>query len=700
MMPPTERILSALSDRNCDPKRNGKGWSARCPAHEDRRPSLSVSEGDDGRALVRCHAGCTVESICDAVGLRLSDLMTDDQSTVSTSTQPREARKKRQYRRPAGEKPTSYKTANAAVSTLERKHGKRSALWTYYDANGVPLSVIVRWDTPAGKDIRPVSRNGDGWIIGGMPEPRPLYCLPDLGDADRVYITEGEKAADAAREIGLTATTSAHGSQSPGKTDWSPLAGKKCVILPDNDEPGRKYAEVVGAILAKLTTPAVVKVVELPELPEHADIVDWIDAHGDAAEPDELRQQIDALADAAEPLRPVSPQTPRPKTLAHSGKLGALCEEPTPVGPVLVRLSDVTPEKVRWLWSDRIALSKVALLAGDPGLGKSFVSLDITARVTRALPWPDGCENSVPPGGVVLLSAEDDPADTIRPRLDASGADVSRVNVLTAIEGADDDGQYRRGVDLTRDLRYVDQAIEETPDCRLVIIDPISAYLGRTDSHKNADVRGVLAPLAELASRHGVAVLAVTHLSKGEGPAIYRSIGSIAFVAAARTAWAIAADHSDPDRRLFLPIKNNLASSPPGMAYRIDTRPAVEWEADPVTVTADKALGRDADDGTKSALGEAVDWLSHSLANGRRPAKEVKDEANEAGVSLRTLDRAKAKLGVIAGPDGFGEPWMWRLPDAPTERQSAPNLTEYANKKGWRDCGETGAERDGEWGEL
>ena len=91
-MTPTERILSALADRNCDPKRNGKGWSARCPAHEDRRPSLSVSEGDDGRALVRCHAGCTVDAICDAVGLRVADLMTDDPCTVSTSTQPAKTR--------------------------------------------------------------------------------------------------------------------------------------------------------------------------------------------------------------------------------------------------------------------------------------------------------------------------------------------------------------------------------------------------------------------------------------------------------------------------------------------------------------------------------------------------------------------------------------------------------------------------------
>ena len=314
-MTPTERILSALADRNCDPKRNGTGWSARCPAHEDRRPSLSVTEGDDGRALVRCHAGCTVDAICEAIGLRLADLMITDSSTVSTSTQPRESRKKRQYRR--RRQPKTYETASDAIAALDgimaKDKGRRVDQWTYHNAHGDPVAVVCRYDlpTPDGekqeKTFRPVARSGAGWTIEGMPEPRPLYCLPELANANRVYITEGEKAADAARAIGLTATTSAHGSQSPDKTDWSPLAGKECVILPDHDDSGGKYDNSVAAILAKLTPTTVVKVVELPGLPEHGDIVEWINDHGEAAEPDELRRQVEALADKAEAIQPDRP---------------------------------------------------------------------------------------------------------------------------------------------------------------------------------------------------------------------------------------------------------------------------------------------------------------------------------------------------------------------------------------------------------
>ena len=305
---PIEMVLSRLPDA----KRSGKGWVAQCPAHEDRNPSLSITEGDDGRALVNCHAGCTVEAVCKAVGLTPADLFAS-----STSTQISQSLGKRQYRRRGNDKSAkkTYPTANAAVAELERQHGKRSALWTYYyAADGNPVGVIVRWDKADGKDIRPVSRNGDGWIIGGMPEPRPLYGLPGLADADRVYVCEGEKAAEAARSIGLVATTSPHGSKSAAKADWTPLAGKEVVILPDNNQPGRAYCESVTAIQAKLKPIPVVKVVELPNLPEGGDMADWVEAPGDV-KPDELRRQVEAMVEAAKPIDLAELIPPEPEVL-------------------------------------------------------------------------------------------------------------------------------------------------------------------------------------------------------------------------------------------------------------------------------------------------------------------------------------------------------------------------------------------------
>ena len=298
---PTEKFLKSLyQTAGNKARRNGKGWSARCPAHEDQRPSLSVSECDDGRTLVWCHAGCTVNAIRDAVGLAASDLFSDDPNTVSTPTQPHQTREKRQNRRHGNGKPVAtYQTDNGAIEVLERKLGKRSTQWSYHDAHSNPVGVIVRWNKIDGKEIRAVARCGNRWIIGGMPTLRPLYGLPNLAGADRIYVTEGEKAADAAREIGLTATTSSHGSQSPEKTNWSPLSGKECVILPDNDDSGRKYADSVTAILANLIPPAVVKVVHLPDLPDRGDMVDWVEARRDA-DVGELLRQVETLSDKAE----------------------------------------------------------------------------------------------------------------------------------------------------------------------------------------------------------------------------------------------------------------------------------------------------------------------------------------------------------------------------------------------------------------
>jgi hypothetical protein len=337
--------------------------------------------------------------------------------------------------------------------------------------------------------------------------------------------------------------------------------------------------------------------------------------------------------------------------------------------PVIVRLADVKPEAVTWLWPGRFALGKLTLIAGDPGLGKSFLTLDMAARVSRGWAWPDGGE-AMDPGGVVLLSAEDGIADTIAPRLIAAGADMARIVALEAVQCVTDNGrESARAFDLSRDLPALEDAIRAVDRCKLVVIDPVTAYLGGVDSHKNAEIRGLLAPLSAIAERHGVAVVAVTHLNKSSaGPAIYRAMGSLAFAAAARAAWAVTKDRDDPRRRLLLPIKNNIAPDTGGLAYRIMPGgvggcPVVAWEPDPVDLSADDALAGDRDaGGERTERDDAADWLRDLLADGPRPTREVEAEAKEAGYSGATLRRAKAAAGVIARKRAFGEGWEWVLP--------------------------------------
>jgi hypothetical protein len=333
---PVERFLAALRSHGYAPRKSGAGLECRCPAHNDRRPSLSIRCGDDGRALVNCHRGCTVGAVCGAIGLRPADLFISDPNRfggrnghaprtrpcVTVTTTPRTPARKVGFGDGDANRPTrTFLTARDAVTELERRHGPRSTTWTYHDAGGDPVGMVVRWNTPTGKDVRPVSRkaDGSGWIIGGMPTAgggRPLYGLPDLlasPAGSRVYVTEGEKAADAARALGLVATTSPHGAKSAGKANWSPLAGRDVVILPDHDKAGEEYADaVVGlATAAGASSVRVVRLVELwADMPQGGDMADLVEHLGGDVDP--IRAEVEALtnktdADAVTPAAPAVP---------------------------------------------------------------------------------------------------------------------------------------------------------------------------------------------------------------------------------------------------------------------------------------------------------------------------------------------------------------------------------------------------------
>lgn len=631
-------------------------WQARCPAHNDKHASLSIGRGDDGRALVRCHAGCALADVLAKIGLKDTDLFAASADAKPPVSPAPKAKKSR----------TIYETAEEAFAAAGRQaNGQFVSAWQY---PGDSFRVARFALAGGGKTFRPIhrlmSRGAAGWSIGDPAGLLPLYRGDTIGDVGPVVNVEGEKCADAAASVGLAAVTSAHGAKSAGKSDWQPLAGREVIILPDNDDSGRQYAQEVATILNALTPPAVVKIVELPGLADGGDIADWIAADGPMGDrlPEEIRERILSLADAAPAWTP--------KASAPAS------------GPVLVCMADVKPEPVRWLWPSRFAIGKLTMLAGDPGLGKSFITLDMAARVSRGDGWPDSPASTCAPGGVVLLSAEDDLADTIRPRLDMAKADVTRIRALTTVRIGIDPASGKpifAPFNLAQHLPMLEGAIRQVADCRLVIIDPISAYLGGTDSHKNADVRGLLAPMTELAARYGVSIVAVNHLRKGEGPAMYRTMGSLGFIAAARAAYAFSKDNDDPtgSRRFMLPIKNNVGNDKTGLAYRLLAGcggiPAVAWEPDPVSMSVDDALRNDDHAGGKDDGGterqEAVAWLRAALAAGPVEARNVYDRAQKDGIAKRTLDRAKHDLRVIAYREGFGADgsWRWKLPQAPDD---------------------------------
>jgi hypothetical protein len=236
-------------------KATGNGqYTACCPAHPDASPSLSVGQGADGRNLVKCHADskCTAQSIVTAMSLTLSDLFQPNRNGRREPFKP-------EPRKPTGK---SYPTAKEALASLDwvmqKQQGQRVGKWRYRDSQGKLVALVVRYDldTPKGekqqKTFRPVSRWEDGWHCCD-PETWPLYNLNDLAGAEVVFVCEGEKCCDALTALGMTATTSAHGSQSPRKTDWGPLAGKQVVLAPDDDDAGDQYVAAVTEILSQLS---------------------------------------------------------------------------------------------------------------------------------------------------------------------------------------------------------------------------------------------------------------------------------------------------------------------------------------------------------------------------------------------------------------------------------------------------------------
>lgn len=258
-------------------------------------------------------------------------------------------------------------------------------------------------------------------------------------------------------------------------------------------------------------------------------------------------------------------------------------------------IDQVQPQEVRWLWPGMIPRGKLTVIAGDPGLGKSFLTLAMASLASRgaAFPGADASGTSTPLASI-LLSAEDDPADTIRPRLEKMGADLTKVIVMDGVVDAQD--RCREFV-IGENVAELRDLVLSTPDLGLIVVDPVSAYVGESDSYNNAHVRAMLKPLSDLAADTGVAVVLVTHLRKSEAAKVlHKAMGSLAFTAAARCVLVVVRDQDDNDLRLVLTAKSNLSNDRLGYSYRL-VDGALVW-GDSVQGTADEVISGRREGGT------------------------------------------------------------------------------------------------------
>ena len=566
-------------------------------------------------------------------------------------------------RRPeADQEAVSAKRALKAALAAARR--VTVASFDYHDENGAVLFTVKRleWRNPDGsfvlwkgkhyKEFRQEHIGPDGKLIDNIQGVRRVvYRLPKvlraIAAGQPIFIVEGEAKADLLCSWGLTATCCPMGA---GKwsDDHTPFfTGAEAILVPDHDGPGSKHANDVAIALHGVARSF--RLLELPDLPPTGDVINWHNAGG-------TKEEFLKLAAAA-------PEAQFDETPAEAAP-----DKPT--GLIFERMADVEPEAVQWIWPNRIARGKLTLVAGDPGVGKSQITIDVAARITTSGAWPDGV-GSAPSGSVVILSAEDSAKDTLRPRFDAAGADPNRVHTLKAVITTN--GKHRT-FSLQADLDALGEKVREIGDATAVIIDPITSYMGEIDSHRTTDVRAVLEPVAAFAEQFNVGVVAVTHPPKAtQTKALHAITGSLAFVAAARLVFiAIEEPETSSGRRLLLAVKNNLGPPAAGLGFHLVqctiggdkniVASHVAWDSTPVTITANEALAAAGAGNTARALGEAMDFLCEELAAGPRPVKEIKASASGAGIAQRTLRRAQEKLHIKPQKAGLNEGWLWGLP--------------------------------------
>jgi hypothetical protein len=307
-------------------------------------------------------------------------------------------------------------------------------------------------------------------------------------------------------------------------------------------------------------------------------------------------------------------------------------------------IDQLTPRPRAWLWPGRLALGELALLEGDPGLGKSLLALDLCARLSTGHPCPDGSPGPGT-GTALVLNAEDDNDNTVRSRLLALGADPGRVFVLDLEGDLDEPIRFPSGA------AALDEVLART-GARLVVIDPVLAFLDPdVNTANDPSVRRALRPLARLAAKYGCVILLILHLNKnGRGKAAYRGLDSIAFLAVCRSAWLVAADPLLPPRVVLAQVKNNRAAPQPSLACEVvaagGAAPTLAWHG-PCDWTANQLLAASPTAPPRlSQADRAREFLAAFLAAGPRTSRELWAAAQEQGLAERTIERAKHDLGI------------------------------------------------------
>lgn len=687
-------------------QRENQEWVVLCPFHDDHHPSCKFYKQDDGTWTFKCFSCAANGNIFQWVQKKDNLSFTDAVTKVLTEAGISGWQDGQEQEAPsikaAAQKPlrvfpiTEYVAAEAA---LERAPAAQKWL-----ANrGIGMEVAREFHIGFLEDATRISPKNpwakDGWvsfptlsedrqtvtaikyrslvgkkikgekrvsgIIREADTSTTLYNLQAVKLDDDVWIVEGEPDTLVLAQAGLTAVGYPTASYTPTDEEWERLSSaKRRFLAGDNDKAGEAAMEALKSHLTGQTFR-----IKWPNDRKDANDVLTNECGND---PEKFRLLLADLAERA---------------------------TQTTALPMLLDASEIKPKRIHWLWDGKIPLGKITVFAGNPDNGKSLAGTSIASFVSRGEKLP-GSEFARPAADVIMLIGEDDIDDTVIPRLIAAKADRKHIKILDGVRPVQ---EPNREVRLDRDIPALEHALKILPNVKLIVIDPISNYLGEVSMVAEQEVRSVLIPLKRLAEKHNLAVVIIMHLNKkNDLEAINRIGGAMAFTGVARASWLFSRNPRDPEQSeeeakkpdsfSMLKIKNNIAKADrSGMGYFIDAReipiegetptfaPFIEW-TDPISGTADEVLNKfnpraeaephDGPGRPNDEVQEAMAWLERALQDGEPHATKalMEDAQGDAQITHRTLERAKKAMPQVKAVKK-AKVWCWQMMPLGEDRQ-------------------------------
>lgn len=661
---------------------NASDFSASCPLHShgkghgDRNPSLHVSAAPDGKVLVKCYAGCDQTELWAAIRGRVGDgkgkavqetpapslRVKSDPLSVERHVEPFESAldwetDAQDFLAGRGISEAVWRRLRFGFTQKYFRCGAGCPLCQKYPAISIPVFGHGRLLSVEYRNIRPPDV-AHKWIYqtGSIAQFVYLAEMEPTSEKHPQTAVVVESLLDAAmlRSTGFNGLGLPSGSGIPAQTRAKPefleqvatLARYQSIaLLPDRDPVGRAVMEGLARML-------------------HRDTVFLMPPKINGQRPKDAGEWRKAV-----PLD-FAAQLSRRLAIWEGYVQKTLTEHRQKSGGahlVLRNLDAVKQRPVEWVWEGKIPKAKLVIFSGNPDCGKTTVCCDIVARYTTGRDFPDGAP-AVPAGDVLILAAEDDPADTLKPRLAAAGAAASRVHIIETVSVPSGASRDERQFALDRDLKLLYDACRENPAIGMVLCDPVTSYLGAKDLNKEQQVRELLGPVAKFCQETGVTFLGTGHFSKrSDVTALHKVGGAVAVTGVSRSVWLFAKDPEREDGYMMLPGKANLARRKRGLRYTIGEATLGDGITAPVIVWGD-AMSGDPDvllslDSESRIARKAEHFLSEALADGKpHLSTALLNEAKERGIGRSTLFVAKKELGVKAAKKS-GE-WFWQLEES------------------------------------